>query len=107
MTGKLPDGLYFELLKWARENRISYKQLLWMLVRDELDQRRGWKCPHAKEDIKYSRKIKRFYCKSCYSFMDLVNGRDFIPVKSVWERKQEMTLGEWSAMMKPDNKSLK
>jgi hypothetical protein len=113
MTGKLPSGLYFELLSWARENHISTHQLMLEILRYGLKEKRGWTCPHEEKDRKFSRKAKQWYCFNCWTFFD------FVADKSVkggfrrearlpaWEIKKELLPEEWAAMIKPDNKDLK
>lgn len=103
----IPSGLYFELYKWAHENQISYKELLWSIVRDELEQRKGWKCEHRKEDKKWSRKARIWYCRECYTLFYRDGKGGFIEKKPIWENKPTMTPEEWSRQIVPQNRDLK
>lgn len=111
MVIKLPAGLFYELLTWARENHISTQQLALELLRDGLKQKKGWQCLHDVKDKKFSRKMKQWYCSNCYTFLDVKTkakgGFDLIPRQASWEIEKTMTPEEWSQQIKGDNKDLK
>jgi hypothetical protein len=105
---KLPSGIYFELLRYARENHISVQQLALEFIRFGFAANKIWECKHEEEYRKFSRKTKQWYCSNCWTFLDRrITGRSstWEPRKPCWENT--MTPEEWSRQIVPENRDLK